>query len=230
MNEVFRETHLISVPVRDKAYEALKEAIIRGSLRAGQRLVETQLAETLNISRTPLREAILKLQSEGFVQRLSSGGTRVRPLSADEVRHLYAIREVLEGLAAREAAERITLEQLERLDQLTRELEAIEASTDVDRIARVGEQFHRIILEAGGNRQLAEHLRQLRDQIQRYRYLTIEVVGRGRAAAGEHTALLEALRKRDPAKAEKVARWHIQRARQSMISRLREINLDVAGS
>lgn len=225
MDEVFRETHLLPVPVRDKAYEALKEAIIRGRLRAGQRLVEAQLAETLNISRTPLREAILKLQSEGFVQRLSSGGAQVTPLSADEIRHLYAIREVLEGLAARDAAERITDEQLERLDQLTRELEAIEASTDLERVARVGEQFHRIVLEASGNRQLAEHLRQLRGQIQRYRYLTIQVVGRGRAAAGEHAALLEVLRKRDSAEAEKVARWHIRQAWQSMISRLREVNL-----
>jgi len=230
LGEVFKDANLLPVPVRERAYEALKDAIIRGHLRPGQRLLEAQLAEMLHISRTPLREAILKLESEGFVQRRSSGGAQVRPLSAGEARDLYAIREVLEGLAVREAAERISPAQLEQLARLTRELEAIEDSGDVQRIATVGEQFHQVILEASGNRHLAEHLRLLRDQIQRYRYQTIQVAGRGRAAAGEHAALLAVLRRGDPEQAEQVMRQHVRQAWRSMLSRLREIDLGAAGS
>ena len=230
MDEVFKGATLLPVPVRSKAYEVLKDAIIRGSLRPGQRLIESQLAELLNISRTPLREAMLRLESEGFVQRLSSGGAQVKPLSAEEIRDLYAIRAVLEGLAVREAAERITDAQLERLAVLTRELEAIEDGADLEYIANLGEMFHLVILEASGSRQLAEHLRLLRDQIQRYRYLTIQVAGRGRAAAGEHTALLAVLRQRDPAQAEQAMRQHVHQAWQSMMSRLREVDLGAEGA
>jgi DNA-binding GntR family transcriptional regulator len=226
MAELFGDTHLVPEPVRNKVYEALKDAILRGTLPPGQRMVEAQLAEMLNVSRTPLREAILKLESDGLVRRLSSGGAQVRPISADEIRELYAIREVLEGLAVRDAATRINEAQLERLAQLARELEEIEHGGAVQRIAVLGEQFHQVILEASGNRQLAVHLRLLRDQIQRYRYLTIQVAGRGRAAAKEHAALLAVLRRRDPDQAERSMRRHVQHAWRSMIGRLREVNLD----
>jgi DNA-binding GntR family transcriptional regulator len=226
---VFKDIDLLPVQVRRKAYEALKDAIIQGRLRPGERLIEIQLAEMLSISRTPLREAILRLESEGFVQRLSSGGARVTPLSAQDVRDLYAIRAVLEGLAGREAAERITEAQLDRLFTLTRELQAIEEDADLERVAQLGEQFHLGILEASGNRKLGEHLRLLRDQIQRYRYLTIQLVGRGRAAAGEHAQLLEVLLRRDPAQAEQAMRQHIDQAWHSMMIRLREVDLGADG-
>jgi len=226
LGEVFEDVTLVPVSVRDRTYEALKQAIVRGRLAPGQRIVEAQVAELLNISRTPLREALLRLEAEGFVERVTSGGVRVRGLSLEEIRELYAVRSVLEGLTAREATERITNEQLESLANLIRQIEEADsgASPDVHRIARLGEEFHQIILEASGNRKCADLLRLLQDHIDRYRQFTIAMPGRGRAAAKEHEALLEALRLRDPEKAERAMRAHVLEAGQWLTRRLREAN------
>jgi len=220
----FGDIDLIPVPVRNKAYEVLKRAIIQGTLKPGQRLVEAQIAEMLNISRTPLREAILKLEPMGFVQRLPNGGAMVASLSAQEIRELYAVRSMLEGLAARESAAGLTDEQLGRLADLTRQLETAGAA-DVAQIAEIGERFHLIILEASGNRKCREHLSMLRDQIDRYRYLTIVIPGREQAAAREHFTLLAVLRRRDPDQAEQAMRRHVLQAGESMMRRLSTMDL-----
>ncbi len=224
--EVFEDTDLFPVSVRDKAYDVIKRAIVRGTLSPGQRLVEVRIAETLNVSRTPLREAILRLEAEGFVERLASGGVRVKALSAAEIRELYAVRSVLEGLAAREAAERLTDEQIDRLTGLIRQLKNADGSApDVARIAALGEEFHRIILEASGNQTCTELLRLLRDHINRYRHLTIAIPGRHRAAAKEHETLFAVLRQRDPEQSERAMRTHVLEAGEWMMRRLREVNL-----
>jgi len=224
--KIFDDADLAPVSVRDKAYEVVKRAIVQGRLKPGERLVETRIAETLNISRTPLREAILRLEAEGFVQRLPSGGVRVGPSSETEIRELFAVRSVLEGLAAREAAERLSDAQLQRLAGLIQQIaEADGSAPDVLQIARLGEEFHRIILEASGNRKCAGLLRVLRDHIDRYRFLTIAIPGRGRAAASEHEAVLNALRTRHPEAAELAMRAHVWEAGKWMMRRLREVNL-----
>lgn len=214
---------LLPSPVRDKAYDALKSAIIRGQLSPGERLIETQIAHLLSISRTPLREALLKLESAGFVERLPSGGAQVKSLSATEVRELYAVRSVLEGLAAREAAQRLTNGQLADLAVLTRKLRAADSvDPEIQLIADIGEQFHSIILEASRNRTLEYLLRLLRDHIDQYRHLTINIPGRGLEAAKEHAALLSVLRRRNASLSEAAMRRHVLRAREAMMKRLRE--------
>jgi len=224
MRHVFDQLDLAPVPVRDKAYEALKRAIIEGRLAPGRRLIEVQVSAALRISRTPLREAILKLEGDGFLRRLTSGGLQVKPLSVQEIRELYAVRSVLEGLAAREAAERLTAEQLDRLASLIPHIENADGQRpDIRRIAELGAEFHAIILEASGNRKCGEHLRLLRDHIDRYRYLTIATPGRGRAAAREHRALLAVLRRRDPADSEQAMRRHVLEAGEAMMRRLDEV-------
>ena len=211
---------LLPVAVRDKAYVLLKRALVRGELRPGHRIIETQLADIYKISRTPLREAILKLESEGFLERLPSG-VRVKPLHFEEMRELYAVRSVLEGLAAREATEHLSQEQLRQLHDLTHDLEAADRTrANYQEIVPIGERFHGIILEASGDQILASYLRLSRDQISRYRHLTIEIPGRGQAAAAEHISLLEVLERRDPEEAERVMRRHVLAAWESIKARL----------
>ena len=224
--QIFNNLTLLPVAVRDRAYEALKEAIVRGQLGPGERIVEVRIAKMLRISRTPLREALLRLEAEGFVERIPSGGVRVKGLSEQEIRELYTVRSVLEGLAAREAAERLTERQLDRLSIIVRQIaEADGPVPDLLRIARLGEEFHQIILEASGNRKCAELLHLLRDHIDRYRYFTIAIPGRGRAAAKEHEILLEVLRARDPEASERAMRAHVLEAGNWMMRRLREAHL-----
>jgi len=228
LEKVFAKASFLPIAVRDKVHDVLKEAIVRGYLPPGARLIEVEIAKLLRISRTPLREALLRLEAEGFVERVPSGGVRVKDLSEQEVRELYAVRSVLEGLAAREAARRLTKGQLDHLRTITRQIaEADGPVPDVLRIARLGEEFHQIILEASGNQKCAEILRLLRDHIDRYRYLTIAIPGRGRAAAAEHESLVEVLETGDPDEAERAMRAHVLEAGNWMLQRLRQMNLSV---
>lgn len=221
MHEVFGDMDLASVPVRNKAHEVLKRSIIEGKLAPGERLVESRIAEGLRISRTPLREAILRLEAEGFLQRQANGAVQVKPLSVVDVRELYAARSVLAGLVVREAATRLSKAQLDRLAELTGHLsEVAESSADVPGVARIGEEFHQTIVEASGNRTCADLLRGLRDRIAHYRHLTMTIPGRRRAAARELGAVLECLRRRDPAGAERAMRRHVLRAGRCMIQQL----------
>jgi DNA-binding GntR family transcriptional regulator len=224
---LFEQVDLASVPVRDKAHDVLKRAIIEGKLAPGERLVESQIADGLNISRTPLREAILRLEAEGFLQRHANGSVYVKRLSVADVQGLYAARSVLEGLAAREAASRITVAQLARLDAILAEVrEAGTAATDVSRLAELGEEFHRIIIEASGNTTCAELLHFLRDRIAQHRHFTMAMPSRQRAAARELGAVLTQLRRRNPEAAERAARRHVLQAGRCMLRALKAGDLD----
>lgn len=219
----FKDADLQPISVGDKAYDALKQAIIRREIRQGQRLVETQLAEMLNISRTPLREAILRLEAEGFLRRRPDGGVVVAMLSLREVRELYVVRSVLEGLAAREATARLSEDDLARLDFLVDEMPGADSRpADLQRIAQAGREFHQIILRASGNQKCADLLRLLRDHIDRYRRLSLAIPGHAEAAAEKHAAVVRAFRRGDSDEAERIMRRHVLGAWVSLVRTLRE--------
>jgi DNA-binding GntR family transcriptional regulator len=213
----------LPISIRDRAYESLKVAIVKGALKPGQRLIESQIAEILHVSRTPLREAIRRLEAEGFVERIHQGGVRVRQLTVQEAKELYSVRSVLEGLAAREAASRISQEQLQHLERIVSQMELVSGpTTDLEAIAQLGERFHSVILEASGNRKCADLLQLQRDHIDRYRHLTIAMPGRSRAAAQEHKDLLSVLRSRDPDAADEAMRRHVLGAGSWMLQSMGE--------
>jgi len=197
---------------RDEAYRLLRRAIVRGEIAAGTRLVASQLADQLGVSRTPLREALQLLEREGFVRRLPTGVVEVVGLSQDEIEEVFAIRAALEGLAARYAARRARPEDLDRMEQI---LAAIRRSVQRGRHEEVdveGLEFHTAIQRASGLKLAAQQLETMRDHINRYRARTISTAGRAAELVEEHSEILKWIRARDPDQAERAMRQHIWNA------------------
>jgi DNA-binding GntR family transcriptional regulator len=191
-------------------YSQLRERILNLDLAPGARLHEAELAAELAVSRTPLREALRMLLAEDLVDQLPTGGMLVRRLDLQDMRELYAVRAALEGLAAREAAQRLTEADLEALERLVEQMRLL-----VDHpaeLTRLGGEFHARIAAAAGNRRCEQLLRQLHGHMRRYHVLSSRRGHRRRVALEDHRALFEALRARDPDAAERTVHDHIMAA------------------
>jgi DNA-binding GntR family transcriptional regulator len=192
------------------AYDQLKARLRSGELKAGQRLREAELAETLNVSRTPVREALRRIASDGLVQVVAGRGLIVAEFHQRQVRELYALRALLEGGAAMLAAQLASSSDLAMMKEL---LDASEAVTDSPaQTATLNARFHRVIHEAARNRYLEQALAQMSDSLALLPGTTFSEPGRAEVALREHRAILNALVRRDPERAERVAREHIEKA------------------
>ncbi|NLY91489.1 MAG: GntR family transcriptional regulator [Firmicutes bacterium] len=208
-------------PLRELVFEALREAIIKGQLAPGERLMEIQLAEELGVSRTPVREAIRKLELEGLVLMVPRKGAYVASFSMKDVVEVFEIRGALEGLAAALAAERITDEELEELErQLVKSSELINQA-DLKGMVEVDTGFHQILYQASRNERLAQIINNLREQIQRFRQTSLSFPGRMKLALEEHREIVDAISARDSDLARKLAQEHIENAENSMMQVIR---------
>jgi DNA-binding GntR family transcriptional regulator len=196
----------------DRAYEELRSAIVAGRLEQDTLVVETDLAQMLGVSRTPVRDALLRLELEGLVVRDEGGRLKVHWHTRKSLDDLYQVRELLEGYAARLAASRISDDELDHLDQL------IEADVDafrhhrVDQLASLNEQIHGLFLEASRNRILTGLVAELRERIHG---LALFVLGRGEDQErflGDHAELARLLRDGDGEGCEELIRRHIRSA------------------
>lgn len=196
-------------PLREIVLEALREAIVSGILEPGERLMEIQLAEEMGVSRTPVREAIRKLELEGFVVMVPRKGAYVAGVSYKDVKDVFEIRTALEGLAAGLAAEKVTdeeLEQLERALYFEKEPDTLEemVKSDID--------FHALLYKASRNERLIGILANLREQFQRFRSTSLAVPGRTKNAIQEHRDIVDAIARHDTDEAQKLATAHIENA------------------
>ena len=156
----------------DQVYSFLKKGIIAGDLRPGERLKELEIAQSLGASRTPVREALSRLEQEGLVQPFPSGGLTVVKLSANEVKEIYGLLNVLETYGIRLACEKITPKQMDRLETLCSRAEALGAE-DIDRLIELNGRFHELLIEITAHRRLIELVGQLRSALQPYRIVTM---------------------------------------------------------
>ena len=192
--------------VRDSACDVLRRMIVGGGLPAGHPLHQVSLATQLGISRTPLREALHTLSAEGLVSFDANGTAFVVEPSAEELREIYSIREVLEILAGREAAEHISEAQIIRAETV---LDGMEDVADPVEWASLNARFHRLIYEAARKPQLLELIEILRNRAKLYVTLLAADVKNASHAAEEHRAMLEALRSRDADGMERLIRMHL---------------------
>jgi DNA-binding GntR family transcriptional regulator len=204
-------------PLREIVFEAIREAIINSTLKPGERLMEIQLAEEMGVSRTPVREAIRKLELEGFVVMIPRKGAYVAGLSMKDIADVFEIRAALEGLAAALAAERITEEELEELERLLVKIGECIQSNDLNAVIEKDTEFHDVLFRATRNERLVQIVSNLREQIQRYRTASLSSPGRMKLALEEHKQIVEALSERDVEKAQQLAREHIENAENSML-------------
>lgn len=196
----------------DLVYLTLRQDILSNKYRPGQRLSEEAIAHNLNVSRTPVREALKRLHAEGLVEITPRRGSIVRDPSGEELAELCAVREVLEGLAARLATRSISHIELYTLERLLNDMEGAIAEERLADLEELNLQFHETIWIASRNRYLAQQLRQLRQFVQRLQESTLTVPGRKEAAFQEHKALFAACAAGDPDMAERVAREHVRKA------------------
>lgn len=204
-------------PLREVVYETLREAIKTGSLAPGERLMEIQLAEELGVSRTPVREAIRKLELERFVVMIPRRGTYVANLSLKDINEVFEIRAALDALAAGLAAERITEEELEQLERLLVEIADYIDQSDHVKIVATDEAFHDTLYRASRNERLVGIISNLREQFSRFRSVSIHYPGRLQNTLEEHRQVVEAIAKRDADLAQRKAREHIENAEQTLL-------------
>ncbi len=211
--------------IREAVYDRLKSAIVEGELAPGARMLEVELAEKLGVSRTPVREALLRLAQEGLAELLPGRGARVRVLSPAEVAEVYEVRAALEAEAARLAALRASGGELEELAQLEAALHEIPRA-DLAAQTRADARFHARLVALSKNRELERLFHQLDAKLALARRFSADENQSPKTLA-EHRAIVEALKSRNPEAAAQAARAHIERFKALVASRLAEA-LEVA--
>jgi DNA-binding GntR family transcriptional regulator len=197
------------VSLKDKAYNTIKSAILSLKFKPGDPLVENDLAQQLGISKTPVRDALLELEREGFVTKVLFKGTYVTEITLKDVREVFQLRAVLEGLAARLAAPLFSAEELEEVEKALTTAEAALAEENLALCSERGKRLHDAIINKADNQRLTLIIRNLDDHVQRFRLLSDQISGRLDKSVKEHRRVLEALRQQDPTTAEQAMRNHL---------------------
>ncbi|MBB4933033.1 DNA-binding GntR family transcriptional regulator [Lipingzhangella halophila] len=195
----------------DGVYERLRTAIISGEWESGAQLPELTLAEHYGVSRTPIREALRRLEQDGLVER-ADRGMRVRGRSPEEILEIYEVRIVLEGAVASAAAKRRTEIDLIRLRRAAEAMAEVD-STDAYAMATANRAFHETMWQASHNRTLIDLLTRLNDHLARYPATTLTRSGRWESALAEHGAILAAIENQRPEEAAECAERHMAAAR-----------------
>jgi len=198
------------LPLRDVVFNTLRQAILRGELKPGERLMEIQLANKLGVSRTPIREAIRKLELEGLVLMIPRKGAEVAEITEKSLKDVLEIRRALEDLAVRLACEKITKEELKELKKAGDEFKKVLKSQDITEVAEADVRFHDVIYMATDNPKLIQLLNNFREQMYRFRveYLKKDEV-RPQLLA-EHDEIIKYITEGNKEEASKVVTRHIE--------------------
>jgi DNA-binding GntR family transcriptional regulator len=207
--------------IRELLFNHLRHLIITGGLETGQKLIEEDLAEQFKVSRTPVREAIRKLEIEGLVRYQSRRGVVVTGFSPEDIDEIYATREVLEGLAARLAAKHGTDEEIRELGGLLGQINEASAARNFERAAHIHTQFDELLYRMGRNRRLVGILTQYAEYIEHGKMVSLTRSGRAEEIRAEHRAMFDAIAERDPDAAEQAARLHVANARRAFFGQAR---------
>jgi DNA-binding GntR family transcriptional regulator len=202
--------------LKDQAYLAIKRAILTLRLKPGEALVENDLANQLGISKTPVRTALHELEREGLVTKVLYKGTYVTEVTLRDVREIFQLRAVLEGLAARLATPLLEESDLARAKELLIYMERALEKGDRPLASQYGAQFHYLILQSADNERLQLIWHNLDDHTQRFRLMSDQISGRLEKSVGEHKWILEALEQRDPDLAEERIKAHLHSVLQEM--------------
>lgn len=197
------------LPLRDVVFNTLRQAILKGELAPGERLMEIQLAERLGVSRTPIREAIRKLELEGLVLMIPRKGAEVAKISEKSLRDVLEVRRSLEELAIELACQRMTEEGIEELEEVQAEFRDAVIKGDAMEIAETDEAYHDIIYKGTNNDRLVQILNNLREQMYRYRLEYIKDEDKRQVLLFEHDNILKAIRQRKVEEAKTAMREHI---------------------
>jgi DNA-binding GntR family transcriptional regulator len=203
------------------AYDAIKKAILTFALKPGDALVEAELSKQLSVSKTPIRDALSRLEKEGLVSKVAYTGTTVSEIDSQLVADLFELRAVLEGLAARKAALNFTPQDAAAAQTNLAEHKAALASGDLTRASELNRQFHALILRNAPSPRLHTFLGNLDDHLQRFRVLSNYQRGPHSKSVAEHQQILTAIQANDADGAEKAMRAHLM----SVVADLKDVDI-----
>ncbi len=209
------------LPLRDVVFNTLRQAILTGELKPGERLMEIHLANRLGVSRTPIREAIRKLELEGLVTMIPRRGAEVAQITEKSMLDVLEVRRAVDALCVELACERIDEEALEALLMARDEFERAVRSKDLKKIAQADVAFHDIIVEATGNKRLVQLVNTLSEQMYRYRFEYIKDSSQHGRLVEEHRSIYEGIRKRDKEAASRAAKLHIDNQQNAILNQIR---------
>ena len=210
-----------TIPVRERVYEYIKTAILSGHLNPGEKLTEEHLAETLGVSRTPIREALHKLESEGLIKTRKKRGFIVSRDSKEEVEELFELRSILEGYGLRVISESISEEILHRLDRFIQNAEEALRRNKIEDVFKWNTQFHDTLHELIASKtRLHRLIVNMRKYVLRYRKDTLRYPDGGRRSVEGHRKIMMALQLKDPDLCERVMREHIREAKEDALQTL----------
>ena len=212
------------LPLRDVVFNTLRQAILRGELKPGERLMEIQLAKKLGVSRTPIREAIRKLELEGLVLMIPRKGAEVAEITEKNMRDVLEVRKALEELAVQLACEKITDEEIEEMKKAAEEFKMILKSKDITEIAEADVRFHDIIYMATDNQKLIHLLNKLREQMYRYRVEYLKNPDVHEQLTQEHEEIVYHIKRREKVEATAVTCQHIDNQVSAVTDKIRTKN------
>ena len=208
------------LPLRDVVFQTLRQAILKGELKPGERLMEIQLAQKLGVSRTPVREAIRKLELEGLVLMIPRKGAEVAEITIKDLEDVLEVRAALEELAVCDACENITEEQILALKEAADNFQAALESDDLVKCAETDMAFHEIIYSATNNKRLLQILNNLREQMYRYRFEYIKDATQYERLIQEHNDIYESIMRKDKETAARVVTRHVDNQEEAITRQL----------
>ena len=213
------------LPLRDVVFNTLRQAILTGELKPGERLMEIHLADQLGVSRTPIREAIRKLELEGLVTMIPRRGAEVAQITEKSMNDVLEVRRAVDALCVELACERITAEELERLgaacDAFAKEAMKPEKEKDVKLLAEKDVALHDIIVQATGNQRLIQLVNNLSEQMYRYRFEYLKDFSQHAKLVEEHRVIYESIVKKECEMACEAAKLHIDNQKKAIIRQIR---------
>ena len=213
------------LPLRDVVFNTLRQAILRGELKPGERLMEIQLANKLGVSRTPIREAIRKLELEGLVLMIPRKGAEVAEITEKNMRDVLEVRKALEELAVQLACEKITQEELEELEKAGENFKKVlKRSKDITEVAEADVRFHDVIYMATDNQKLIHLLNKLREQMYRYRVEYLKNPDVHEQLTQEHEEIVYHIKRREKVEATAVTCQHIDNQVSAVTDKIRTKN------
>lgn len=212
-------------PLRDVVVESIRQAIISGQFPPGMRLMELQLAEEMGVSRTPVREAIRKMELEGLVVMIPRRGAYVADISIKDINEVYEVRTALDVLSAGLAAERIDKSEIQEMRELLAEEAALVEARDYPKIIDNDTAFHDVIYRTSGNTRCMNIISNLREQITAIRGRSMPYPGRVEIMLKEHRAIFDAIAAGKVEKAQEAVRTHMENAEQTLLKVIKEQKL-----
>lgn len=211
-------------PLREIVYEELKRQIMVGEIPPGTRMMEVELANEMGVSRTPIREAIRKLEKEGLVGIEPRKGAYAENISIKEMVDVFDVREYLEGMAASLAALKITREEREELKDISNSFKDAVQNGDIEEIVKYDEYFHKFIVKCSDNKTLIKLISQVQDLSLRFRYIFFDDFGRFNHIPTEHQEIVNAIVEGDQEKARAEMSEHIRKLKEFVTTNKEKIS------